>query len=226
MHRNIAAALVALILSGPLSIPNQARAHSGEFMLGYDGGPGVRFSLVASDFLNSRPLEARFGFGYADVSAGESDGARRIFINDATNGVPEKDGRSWSYFFDLAYPIGGQIGGQSMSGLLLFGGPRYSRYTANFKFVGGNEDFDVTSHQWGFGGGLESPHEINYRTEWIIRAGVDYYLDSTLYGHDTSYSPDGEHVNPRDDYDWDDADAVIEQPGLVTSFMTGLRYRF
>lgn len=64
------------------------------------------------------------------------------------------------------------------------------------------------------------------RREPVLRGGLDYYAPGTLYGHDTAYSPDGQNVNPRDGFGWSDADAAIEQPGLVGRVMAGLRYRF
>jgi hypothetical protein len=220
------AMVVAALLLAPagflLATPDAARAHSGELLLGFNGGPGLQVNFTATDFLTALPLAARVGVGYTVLAPGQADGARRIFINDATNGVPQKRGWAWDYRFDLVYPVGER----SAWDLLLFGGPRYSRYTANFKYFGGNEDFDVTSHQWGFGVGVESPQEISASTELVVQAGVDYYFDSFLYGHDTSYSSDGQHVNPRDDYGWADADAVIDQPGLGVRLMAGLRHHF
>lgn len=170
----------------------------------------------------SLPLQARAGLGYTALAPGQANDARRIFVNDATNGTPEMRGWSWNYRFDLTYPIGGRPAGN----LLFFGGPRYSRYTANFKYIGGNEDFDVTSTQWGFGAGLESSREMNARTSIVASAGVDYYLESAFYGHGTAYSPDGQDVNPGDGYDYTDADAAVDQPRLVGRVVGGLRYRF
>jgi hypothetical protein len=40
-------------------------------------------------------------------------------------------------------------------------GPRYSSFTANFKYVIGNEDFDVTSKQFGIGLGAETQFKIS-----------------------------------------------------------------
>ena len=36
-----------------------------------------------------------------------------------------------------------------LSHAYVFAGPRYGSFTGNFKFIGGNEDFDVTSSHWG-----------------------------------------------------------------------------
>ncbi len=35
-------------------------------------------------------------------------------------------------------------------------GPRFSTFTGDFKYVGGNEDFEVKSHQWGIGADIEN----------------------------------------------------------------------
>ena len=104
-----------------------------------------------SEFTPSLPLTARLGIGYHTLDPGKPAEARRIFINNATNGVPEKHGRVWTHRLDLAYPL---IGG-SPPPLSVYGGPRYARFTANFKYVGGNEDFDVRARQWGWGLGLD-----------------------------------------------------------------------
>ncbi len=75
-------------------------------------------------------------------------------------------------------------------------GARKAFFTGTFDFVGGNENFDVTGRPWGVGLVL-----------------------------DTSYSPDNDNVNPHEDYDWDDADAAINQPSLEALGLVGLRWR-
>lgn len=84
-------------------------------------------------------------------------------------------------------------------------GPRYSSFRANFKYVGGNEDFDVTSKQFGLGLGAESQFKINNKLNLLAAVGLDYFFNSTLKGHDTSYSPDDDNVNPRNDNENDNA---------------------
>jgi hypothetical protein len=60
----------------------------------------------------------------------------------------------------------------------------------------------------------------------VTSAGLDYYFSADLSGHDTLYAPDGEHVNPRNDYSYDDADAAINNPKLKIRFLVGLNYHF
>jgi hypothetical protein len=60
----------------------------------------------------------------------------------------------------------------------------------------------------------------------IFSFGYDYFFISTLYGHDTSYSPDGENVNGREDFTFQDADNAINQPKHNVKAMIGLSYNF
>lgn len=100
-----------------------------------------------------------------------------------------------------------------------------AKFTGNFKYVGGNEDFDVKSSQWGFGVGLEKIYSMNERLGFSMRMGVDTFSNSILFGHDTSYNPNGEDVNPRKDFTFDDADNAINQPDVEFSFLLGIRYK-
>jgi hypothetical protein len=47
-----------------------------------------------------------------------------------------------------------------------------------------------------------------------------------LYGHDTSYSPDGENVNDRKGFTFEDADNAVNQPKHNLKAMVGLGYNF
>lgn len=108
----------------------------------------------------------------------------------------------------------------------MYGGVRYARFTGNFRFVGGNEDFDIRNSQWGLGGGCESYFDVSRHLDMILTAGIDYYFSGTLSGHDTAYSPTGDDVNPREDYTYADADAAIGQPKLTPLLMLGVSYNF
>ncbi len=92
-------------------------------------------------------MAIRVGAGYAWLDPGNSAGARRIFINNATNGVPETQGHTWDVRLDFLYAT--TMWGSVDSDLLT--GPRYARFLGNFRYVGGNEDFDVVSHPGGWG---------------------------------------------------------------------------
>ncbi len=194
---------------------------------GYNRGFGVHADFTVHKLSEEIPFKLRFGIGYNKLDPGNSFEARRIFINNATNGVPEKKGRSFDYRLDFIFVHTFLKVKQSY---LVFG-PRYSSFTGNFKFVGGNEDFDVTSRQWGIGAGEELNFSMTRKLDLVIALGLDYYFPNTLTGHDTSYSPDNENVNPRNDnqngdipFTYKDADGAINQPKFMPRIMIGLNY--
>lgn len=196
---------------------------------GYNRGYGIQANLTLHSISNDLPFELRFGVGYSFLNPGNAADARRIFINNATNGTPEKSGRSIDYRLDFLFPK--SIFGLNHSYIIL--GPRGSSFKGNFKYIGGNEDFDVTSHQWGVGGGVESHFKMAQNLNLVIALGLDYYLPSTLHGHDTSYSPDNDNVNPRNDnenddtpFTYKDADKAIAQPRFMPYVMIGLNFNF
>ena len=57
---------------------------------GYNGGFGLQLSGTISNFAKNFPLSARFGIGYTSTDPGKPADARKIFINNATNGIPEE----------------------------------------------------------------------------------------------------------------------------------------
>ncbi|WP_178988469.1 hypothetical protein [Winogradskyella schleiferi] len=110
-------------------------------------------------------------------------------------------------------------------------GPRYSSFTANFNYIGGNEDFDVTSKQFGLGLGGETLFKISEQFRLVAAVGLDYFFNNTLKGHDTSYSPDDDNVNPRNDnqnndelFTYSDANKAIKQPSLMPRVLIGVVY--
>ena len=105
-------------------------------------------------------------------------------------------------------------------------GPRYARHTATYNFFGGNEFFDVVSNPWGAGLGLESWFVVHDGLDFVLQTGVDWYNDAKIEGHDTAYLPSGDHINPRDGYDYASADEAIDQLQLEILTMMGLRFRF
>ena len=197
------------------------RFHAG-LSMGYRAGFGIQASGMVSDFTPSFPARLRLGLGYTSLDAGEPLEARSVFINDATNGVPQEKGHTWGLAHDGLDPVRLLSLQRSFS----FGGLRYSRINGNFRFIGGNEDFDVTSNHWGLGAGLDTYIGLGRRVDFVLSAGLDYFISSTLSGHDTSYDPDGYAVNPRNEYTYSDADAAVGQPKFEPLFMLGLNYNF
>ncbi len=223
-----------LLLSGMNSVVSSQDNSSrpiqltGGIMTGYNRGYGIKASITGSGFAADFPFKLRFGIGYTFLNPGDAEDARRIFINNATNGVPEKKGRSFDCRLDFLIP-------KTLFGIdhsyLVFG-PRFSTFTGNFVYVGGNEDFDVTSHQWGIGGSLESHFKMTPGLDLVIAAGLDQYFPSTLTGHDTSYSPDNDNVNPQNDnqngdepFNYRDADKAIRQPMFMPHVMIGVSFQ-
>jgi len=201
---------------------------SAGFLAGYNRGLGFQGNLTMHNFGNQLPFQLRAGLGYAFINPGNSLEARRIFINNNTNGTPEKSGRSIDYRLDFLFPR--SIFGLKNSYFVL--GPRGSSFKGTFRYIGGNEEFDVISHQWGLGGGLEHHVPMTQKLTLVVVGGLDYYFPSTLQGHDTSYSPDNDNVNPRNDnqnadtpFTYKDANAAISQPAFMPYAMIGLNVR-
>ena len=192
------------------------------FSLGHNGGLSVKIHGLISNFAEGFPMAVKLGIGYTSVDPGNAADARRIFINDATNGTPEQGGRVWDFRADLLY----SMKWFSPVRTYLFAGVRYALFSGNFKFIGGNEDFDVTSNPWGFGAGIEMHFKMTNQIDLVTSAGLDYYLNNELQGHDTTYSPDGENINPRPGYSYKDADKAVNQPKLEFLVLVGLNYHF
>lgn len=181
---------VCLLLVPCLMIPIgpvMAGDYAGSLTAGASGGGGFQLSGAALDFTRELPLSARFSLGYFSGSAGDPYAARQVFINDNTNGSPEDSARQWQFRFDLMFPAF-RLGPQEV---FFFGGPRHARYTASFNYIGGNENFEVVSNPWGLGAGLETRFAISRRTSLQMQLGLDYFQESPLTGHDTTYTPEG-----------------------------------
>ena len=193
---------------------------SGGVQTGYNNGLSFQLTGTMSHFAQGLPLSLRGSLNYTFLNPGSPLDARRIFINDNTNGTPEKDGHTWD--FRLDFMIKANI---LTNNSYLFFGPRYSMFAGNFNFIGGNEFFSITSNQFGLGGGLQTDFAVNNRMNFVISGGVDYFFANNLVGHDTEYSPDGQDINPRN-YTYTDADKAINQPKLQFRVMTGFDYYF
>jgi len=197
------------------------------FLTGYNRGFGIQANVGLTNVGTDKPIELRLGLGYSFLNPGNALDARRVFINNNTNGTPEKSGRSIDYRLDFVFHK--PIFGLNHSYIIL--GPRGSSFKGNFAYIGGNEEFDVVSNQWGLGIGLENRTRLAPNLNLVVAVGLDYYIPSTLHGHDTSYSPDNDNVNPRNDnenddepFTYKDANEAIAQPGLMPFAMIGLTF--
>ena len=211
--------LIALFLN-PCKIRAGAKFEGG-VQVGYNGGMGWQLSALTSQFAQGFPFQIRANLGVSYLDPGNASAARKIFINNNQGGTIEKHGHTLGLGIDFLYPK--RL--LNLSESYLYFGPRYASFRGNFKFIGDNEDFDVTSHHWGLGIGAESRFPVSHKIVLAISVGLEYFFPSTLYGHDTSYSPDGEAVNPREDYTYKDADKAVNQPGLEFKLMAGISYR-
>ena len=178
---------------------------SGGIAGGYTDGFGLQGNIMISNFAQDFPLSVRMALGYTSFDPGDPWAARKIFINDATNGVPEKSGNDWNVRMDFLY----RINFLSISRFYLFAGLRYSTFSGEFDFIDGNEFFKIDCNQWGMGMGAESYFMIVPNFDLVLSSGIDYYLDSTINGHDTAYNPDGTSINGRNGYTFSDADKAI-----------------
>lgn len=219
--------VATVLLTGILVTAGPGAAQSGGFPLeprfsagafaGFQNGLAGQTFVEVEQFAAGFPLKVRLRAGYTATEPGDPLAARRVFINDATNGTPEEAGRTLDFGLDGLYPL--------RPGILAYGGVRHTWFRANFNFVGGNEDFDITSSHWGLAAGVEAYFPMGSRSTLLVSAGGEYMFPARLSGHDTSYSPDGDHVNPRNDYTFDTADNAVGQPVLRPVLLVGVGYR-
>jgi hypothetical protein len=221
-NRFIFHAILLITLCSLGIVPSYSQTFSGGIQMGYNGGPGFQMNGMVADMAQDFPFRLKMGLGYISSNPGSAPDARRVFINNATNGTPQKRAYRWDLRMDLSYPV--RL--FSLKRAYLFGGPRYTRFTANFNFIGGNEDFDVTCNQWAWGLGLENYFKMSSRLDLVTSAGFDYFMGKMLKGHDTSYSSDGTTVNGREDYTFSDADDAVNQPKFEFLLMLGINYYF
>lgn len=195
---------------------------AGSVAVGFYGGVSFEAGGTLGNFAQDLPLSVRFSIGRTSVDPGDPLLVRKVFINNNTNGTPEESGHIMNFRLDLAHPVHLFSHHRSQ----VFVGPRYSRFIGEFVYVGGNEDFEVRCNQWGLGAGLDNFFAISSALDLIVTVGADYYFAAKLYGHDATYFPDGQSINSRDDYTYDDADNAVKQPKLKPLVMVGISYRF
>ena len=198
------------------------RFFTGGFQLGYYDGVGIHVSGTFANLAEDFPFQIRLGLGYAWVPTGDALLARRVFIDNNTNGTPQSNGKFWDTRLDILYPV--KL--FSLNRSKVFFGLRRNNYTANFEYIGGNETFIVNCNQWGTGGGIETAWALSPRVDMQVSVGADYYFRGEMSGHDTYYRPNGDDLHAIGDYTYKDADAAIAQPDFNTRLMLGIGYRF
>ncbi len=207
-----------LFLILPMMVPaQQVKIGAGG---GYFGGANYQLFAEVNGLTSDAPLALRLAAEYSVINPGNAPDARRIFVNNATNGVPDKSGRIWNLRADAVLPV--KIG--FLPNARVFAGVRRADYLGQFEFIGGNEIFEIHNTAWGLGGGLETLLSINGRWGIQFSAGLDYYFDGVIDGHDTAYSPDNDNINPRENFKYEDADKAINQPQLEWRFQVGFAY--
>ena len=204
------------------SAPRSSKLFSGEVFSGYFSGVGIHVSGTVANLAEGFPFEVRLGLGYAWVPTGDAVAARRVFIDQNTNGSPRGNGKVWDARLDIMYPI--KL--FTLRNSRIFAGARHANFTAHFEYIGGNETFDVNSNPWGVGGGLETSFAVSPRVAMVVTGGVDYYFRTLMSGHDTYYRPNGDDLHEKEDFTYKDADAAIAQPNLNTRLMLGVSYKF
>lgn len=195
-----------------------------DLSMGYNSDLGVYMGVRFDEFSKNSPIyfEARGGYVY-QKDPGNATEARKIFINDNGGGQIEKFGESYKISLEVGYTW---IKSEnfsvdfSTSGLLDF-------YSANFAYIGDNEVFAVKTSAYGLGAGVALKVPISKTDNFFfIRTGVEYYFKSSIKAHGTYiYTVDGKDDNPRNDYTYEDADGVINQPAMNIYVLLGVIYK-
>lgn len=202
------------------AVPLSAANLSLGVMTGYKGGLGFSGSATLDGFARGFPLGLELTLSHVRMDPGSPEQARRIFINDATDGTPEKTGYAWDVEMDFLY----RVHLLELRDAFVYAGVRRSMFTANFRFIGGNEFFDIQTEQWGVAAGMKASFPMAGKVAFLVKLGVEHHFASALYGHDTSYGPNGEIISGRKNYTYADADAAINQPTFNVVGMLGLSF--
>jgi hypothetical protein len=222
MPRQVRSSVIVALLCSVFATAAHATDFATGLSVGYKGGFGLKGSAGIYNFAQGFPLGVELGLGYARMDPGDPFPVRRIFIANATNGTPEKSGMAWDLRLDFMYNL--RLNGPKA--FYLFAGPRLSMFTGTFRYVGANEEFDVTSNKWGVGIGAKGVFAISSRVDLTLTGGFDQYFDGSLHGHDTTYNPDNVNVNAKENFTYKDAAAVVYAPRFQPSLLLGLGYNF
>lgn len=202
-----------------------ARAHAyqpyTDLYLGYYAGMSLMGMVGVDNLIKDFPLGIEAGIGYSFVDGGDPLLARRVFIDNNTNGSPEESSRVLDFDLNLTYPIKQKTGSYKW---LAFVGPRHARFRANFLYRGANEEFDVQSKPWGFGGGVKGQFPINNKLSVVTFLSVDFYSYAEIEGHDSFYRPNDQNLNPQGNYKYADARDAVNVPRIRPRFMVGIQF--
>jgi len=111
--------------------------------IGFRSGFSFQVKSTVSNLAKGFPFQIRATAAYTWLDPGKPLAARRVFINNNTNGTPEEDGWFWDTRLDILY----RVNWFSLKNAYFFAGPRYSWFTGRFDFVGGNEDLDFMQEE-------------------------------------------------------------------------------
>lgn len=181
--------------------------------VGYANDVAAGVDLRLSDISPTLGLFATVNLEYVyQFEAGEAADARQIFINDNQGDIVEENGNQWLF----GVTLGSRIRRWNEVTWEGFVGFKRSRYHAYFEFVGDNEAFTVSTHQFGFGAGSNLLVDLGCGgTHFVATAGLDWFLRSRIDAHGTYYyTPDDSDSNPRNTFDYADAADSINEPRL------------
>lgn len=222
------AAILAILSLGMMSAPAMAWEKYDILMGGYYNGASLAGALGINDVFEKVPVGFEIGLGYSWTSAGDAILARKVWINQDTNGDndAQSSGGVLDFNMNFTYPLPTMVGPVKF---LVYAGPRIAHYDVRFEYVGGNEDFDVVSWVYGLGGGLRASMPLGKKVDAIAQLGVDYYPRSGIYGHDATYYPDNSNINARTDgngytYTYQDAVNATTVPHIRPRIMVGVQF--
>lgn len=228
MSTSLRRSVVALVLLCGAAIPSHALEKYNILMTGYYDGPSVAGAIGLGEAFDKVPLGFELGLGYSWTRTGDPILASQVFINQ--NQVGQTDTQSSGGVLDLSinatYPLAKKYGSAKF---VAFGGPRYARWDVRHEYTNNNEDFDVVAHVWGLGGGVRGVLPLSKNFSAILQVELNYYLRSSIYGHDATYYPDGSAINPRTNgrgytYTYDDALRATTVPHIRPRAMIGIQF--
>lgn len=228
MFKKSKAFILATFAAMTVALPAHALEKYNILSSGYYDGPSVSGAVGLGDIFEKVPLGFEIGLGYSWTRKGDATLACQVFINQNQNNNHEtiSSGGVLDVSFNALYPLTKNIGPVKLSAI---GGPRYARWAVRHQYVNGNEDFDIVSHVWGFGGGLRGTMVLSKNFNAVMDLTINYYFRSSIYGHDATYYPDNSNINARNNgngytYTYDDALRATTVPHIRPRVMLGIQF--